>query len=689
MTPPSEAQTAVNPALDGRVDDPVDGSVVHRSKVVVRGWHTCAGTPVAAVAVEAAGVRVVVVPGTEPRPDVVEAFGDPGLLNSGWRAVLDLTEPPGGSDDETKIVVTVWSSPDDLPVRLAPIHVTLSDEPDPPPAGEPPIVGSLDEPTEGEVVQPLVRVCGWAIGDETAVSRVEILANGRGFGPARLGMPRMDLAPEFAEPHAVISGFEQLLDLSEVPPGPVHLVVRAWAGPAGPVEVADHWIELDPGDQRANAPRQANKGWAERRAILAARRGRLVYDEARSSGGEMNLGVVTHSLQLGGAQLWLKELLVRSGAGRTFPCRVLSFSGGPLVDDLEAHGIEVHVSQGEPPPDAESYEGRMTEVAMWLAAGGHNAALVNTVLCWLGADAASQLGIPVVWAIHESWRPDELWDSLFASGAVAPEVRATLAPALRRAQALVFVAEATRRLYVGPVDADRTAVVPYGIDLDEVGAFCQKMTREAARLAVGVDPAATMILVLGIVQPRKAQTVLAAAFAEVADEFPHSFLAIVGDTGDAYSEALVEYLRRRGLGDRTRVVPVTRDTAVWYRAADAFVCGSEVESMPRTLLEALAFGLPVAATSVFGAADLLADGETGYLFEARDKDAAVRALRRLLGSDKADVAGVAAAGQRLAIESLDSSGYVRDLIALIDGLRADPTDRPADILARVSARSAW
>lgn len=669
--------------LNGRIDDPSDGTSVHRSKVVVRGWHTWDGVPVAAVAVEAAGVTAVVIPGNEPRPDVAQALEDPSLHNSGWHVVLDLTDTSDGRPREAEILVTIWGSPCEPPVRLNPIRVHLSDEPVVPPAGGPVIVGCLDQPAEGEIVGALTQLSGWAIGRGEAVSRVRVLVDGQDYGAARLGMPRMDLGETSAEPHAVISGFEQVLDLSDVSPGPVRLVVNADAGTGEVVELADRWVELVVSPV-GGSPNRESDTWRRRGALSAARRRRLLGQMRTPSEGELNLGVVTHSLRLGGAELWLKEFLLRSGAGRSYPCRVLSFYGGPLVDDLEAAGIEVHVTEGQPPRDAEAYEGRVTEIALWLAAGGHNAALVNTALSWLGADAAAQFGIPVVWAIHESWRPAELWDSLFAADGVAPAVRAKLVPALRRAQALVFVAESTRRLYLGSVEGDRTIVVPYGIDLDAVAGVRRRMSRREAREALGIEPAATMILTLGVVQPRKAQTVLAAAFAEIADEFPQAILAIVGDTGDAYGQALVEYLRRCSLGGRARVVPLTSETAAWYRAADAFVCASDIESMPRTLLEALAFGLPVAATSVFGAAELLTDGETGYLFEPRDTGAAVAALRRLLSAEATELSRLAAEGRRLAAESLDSDGYARDVIALLEGLRANPTDRPAEILARVS-----
>jgi glycosyltransferase involved in cell wall biosynthesis len=628
-------------------------------------------------------VRVVVTPGDEPRPDVARAFGEPGLLDSGWRVVLDLTDLPNGRRETTEIVVTIWVSPSEPAVRLPPLRVRLSEDPVESTSHLPAVVGCLDQPADGELVSALTRLSGWAIGREEAVSRVRILVDGVDRGLARLGMPRIDLGELFAEPHAVIGGFEYLLDLSEQASGPVRLTVTASARTGEEVELVDRWVQLAASPGRDSDVRSSD-AMRRRSRTSSVRRRQLLGRLPGPSEGELNLAVVTHSLRLGGAELWLKELLLRSGAGRSFPCRLLSFNGGPLVDDLEAAGIEVHVTQGQPPADAESYEGRLTETALWLAAGGHNAALVNTALSWLGADAAGQLGIPVVWAIHESWAPAQLWDSLIASDGVDPAVRAMPARSLRRADALVFVAESTRRLYLDCAEPDRTIVVPYGIDLDEVDAVSRRLSRQEARSCLGVGEAARMILSLGVLQPRKAQTVLAAAFAQVADEFPEALLAIVGDTGDPYGQALAEYLRRRDLGGRTRLVPQTEETALWYRAADAFVCGSDIESMPRTVLEALAFGLPVAATSVFGAAELLTDGETGFLFEASDTGAAVGALRRLLSTDATELARVAANGRRLAMASLDSAGYSRDVIALLDGLRADRLDRPAEILSRVS-----
>ena len=48
------------------------------------------------------------------------------------------------------------------------------------------------------------------------------------------------------------------------------------------------------------------------------------------------------------------------------------------------------------------------------------------------------------------------------------------------------------------------------------------------------------------------------------------------------------------------MIPETGDTAVYWPAADVFCCTSRVESYPLVILEAMAAGLPIITTPVFG-----------------------------------------------------------------------------------------
>jgi glycosyltransferase involved in cell wall biosynthesis len=66
-------------------------------------------------------------------------------------------------------------------------------------------------------------------------------------------------------------------------------------------------------------------------------------------------------------------------------------------------------------------------------------------------------------------------------------------------------------------------------------------------------------------------------------------------------------------GDTDNVLP-------YYHSADIFVLTSLWEGMPNVIMEAMACGLPIVATSVGGIIDLIDDGITGYLVKPGDSE---------------------------------------------------------------------
>jgi glycosyltransferase involved in cell wall biosynthesis len=331
-------------------------------------------------------------------------------------------------------------------------------------------------------------------------------------------------------------------------------------------------------------------------------------------------------------------------------------------------------------------------MAAWAAARGFNAALVNTLGSFAGGDVATRLRIPAVWAVHESFPLNMFWFSAFPAGALHPYVRAQGEQAFRSASAILFEAEATRRLFLTDTDPERLVTVPYGVELGAIDAARASYGRAEARRSLGIDPDARVILCLGSIEPRKSQTLLTQAFAQIADRHPNAVLALVGATEDeycaGYRAALREYVHRSGKAERVRIEPVTDDPYRWHAAADVLACASDIESLPRVIVEAMAFGTPVVSTRVFGVPELIEDGRTGYLCEMRDLDDLARTLDRVLAADAAELHAIGQAASDHVRARHDPGAYAAQVLDLLRGVVADPEALPGDLLAARATHAA-
>jgi glycosyltransferase involved in cell wall biosynthesis len=375
-----------------------------------------------------------------------------------------------------------------------------------------------------------------------------------------------------------------------------------------------------------------------------------------------------HVLSHGGATLWQFELLSRLAAAGGFSCELVSLQDGPLRDGFERAGVPVHLTDQFPIGSIERYEGHMAELSAW-AAGRFDAVFANTLGAFVGADLATRLGIPALWGVHESFTLPMFWATAYPPDALHPYVRERAELALRQAATVMFEAEATRRLFLGDADPDRLVTMPYGIELDAIATAARTRPREDVRRGFGIDPDATVVLCLGSVEPRKSQTMLAQAFAQVAERHPHAQLVIVGATDYAYcadyTAALHAFVERAGLESRVRIEPVTDDPHAWQTVADVLVCASDIESLPRVIVEAMAFERPVLSTRVFGVPELIEDGRTGYLCDMRDLADLARGLDRVLGADPAELRAVAAAAAERVRRRHDPDAYTRNVAGLL------------------------
>ena len=185
---------------------------------------------------------------------------------------------------------------------------------------------------------------------------------------------------------------------------------------------------------------------------------------------------------------------------------------------------------------------------------------------------------------------------------------------------------------------------------------------------LGIPTNIKMIVCMALMEPRKQQILLARAFAELLPSHQDASLWIVGDYYSDYSLALHQYLKRKGVERNIHMVPIVPDTYPWYAMADGFALLSDVESMPRALMEAMGFGLPVLSTRVFGIPELVDHGKNGLLVQANSVKSAVEGLELMLGLTETERSSLGRAAKEKIRTHFDSRDYAERCHSLIRNL---------------------
>ncbi|MGI9629039.1 MAG: glycosyltransferase family 4 protein [Longimicrobiales bacterium] len=156
----------------------------------------------------------------------------------------------------------------------------------------------------------------------------------------------------------------------------------------------------------------------------------------------------------------------------------------------------------------------------------------------------------------------------------------------------------------------------------------------AVRTGLGVPSDAFMITSVSHVMPRKGQEYGLEAFRRVVDARPEAHLVLVGrtDRDPDYVEAFRAEAKAAGLEDRVHLAGFRRDVEAILSASSAFLHTALADPHPRSVIEAMAQGLPVVAFGVDGVAETVVDGETGILAPAEDVEGLSQGLLKLMES---------------------------------------------------------
>lgn len=308
---------------------------------------------------------------------------------------------------------------------------------------------------------------------------------------------------------------------------------------------------------------------------------------------------------------------------------VFSLHDGPLRAEYEHRGISVvcgHAGFDEVLTLGQ-YETALSEFGERINQHQTEVVYANTLRSFYAIDAADRLRVASMWNVRES----EPWQRYFSY--LDNEVAARALSCYAKPYRVIFVADATRRECEVLNTVNNFEVIHNGVNLTRLKEACAGVCRVDARSSLGIREEEIAILLVGTVCERKGQKDLVLAVDRLHRNGCSGFrVFVVGDRASMYSQELHKLVRTLpdDVRHKVRIIPETNDIAAYWMAADIFVCTSRVESYPRVTLEAMAFGLPIVTTGVYGILEQVRQGRNAFIYEPGDSAALATCLEKLI-----------------------------------------------------------
>jgi glycosyltransferase involved in cell wall biosynthesis len=180
--------------------------------------------------------------------------------------------------------------------------------------------------------------------------------------------------------------------------------------------------------------------------------------------------------------------------------------------------------------------------------------------------------------------------------------------------------------------APKVEVVSNAVDLER---FDRNEIAGRLRYEFDLPVDAQVVGYLGRILPKKGIDILLQAFRHIRSRFPKAVLALVGDNdGGLHTNLRAEYeekIRAWGMEGQVLFVGFKEDIRPYLVDFDCLVLPSiEPESFGRTLIEAMALGIPAVATRLGGTVEVIQDGKSGLIVEPGDSLELAGALSLLL-----------------------------------------------------------
>jgi glycosyltransferase involved in cell wall biosynthesis len=168
-------------------------------------------------------------------------------------------------------------------------------------------------------------------------------------------------------------------------------------------------------------------------------------------------------------------------------------------------------------------------------------------------------------------------------------------PALQKARAIQVLASSEAK-NINALGFEHTIVIPNGIHSQE---FQELPDPEQFYQQFPATRNKTLILFLGRIDPKKGLDLLATAFAQIHNQFPHTHLVVAGPDSIGFLPTVKSYFSQAGCLEAVTFTGMLKDSLknAALTAANLYVAPSYSEGFSMSVLEAMASGLPCVMTT--------------------------------------------------------------------------------------------
>lgn len=180
------------------------------------------------------------------------------------------------------------------------------------------------------------------------------------------------------------------------------------------------------------------------------------------------------------------------------------------------------------------------------------------------------------------------------------------------------------------VSKDKIAAIPNGIDLE----LYKPRNKIELRKKLGIDKEKKMVFFVGWLIERKGLDYLVKSFPEVLATHKNAMLYLIGS--GSLKTSLEKTAHKLRISNNMKILDSMppKEVALWMAVADVFVLPSLSEGRPNVVYEAMLSGVPVIATNIGGANELIKDGETGFLIKPKNPGEIAKKIINLLENKK-------------------------------------------------------